>query len=252
MNNKTKDASRLDSCGWNSFGAELFFKDEGRRKRDVGDDILRIIHKYSKGKRVLELCSGGGKLLIQLARAGLQITGIDLSRDMIEICREEVKKESTDVQDRIKFVLDDMCTFNIGKKFDFIILEDDGFVYLLTQEDQLACLKRVHEHLADNGSFFLSFTTPHKELNSSAEYNYDPVTQIITQPCVWTISDEKGIQKTVKQGIERRRMTYPQELEMLLYVSELTPIHRWGDLHMHPFTNPLIQEYNYLIRKSER
>jgi SAM-dependent methyltransferase len=245
----TKEKSRLDACGWNSFRTELFFKDEGRKKRDIGKNILSIIQKYSKGKRVLELCSGGGKLLIQLARAGLQVTGVDLSKDMLEICQEEVKKESTDVQDRIQLVLDDMCTFHIGNKFDFIILEDDGFVYLLTQEDQLACLKRVHDYLENTGLFFLSFTTPHKELNSSDEFEYDPAAQIITQPCVWTISDEKGVHKTVKQGIERRRMTYPQELELLLSMSKLTPVHRWGDLQMHPFTDPLTQEYNYLIKK---
>jgi len=216
MSYMTRKKSRLDACGWNSFRPDLFFQDKGRKLRDIGDDILHIIRIYCGGNKVLELCSGGGKLLIQLARAGLQVTGVDLSKDMLAVCREEVKKESKTVQDRIELVLADMCTFDIKKKFDFIILEDDGFVYLLTREDQLSCLKKIHDHLADKGLFLLSFTTPHRELNSAGEHEYDPVTQIITQPCVWTISDEKGMQKTVKQGTERRRMTYPQELESLL------------------------------------
>ena len=249
MKNKKVDSSRLDACGWNSFKSGLFFNDEGRKKRDIANDILRIIHKYSEGKRVLELCSGGGKLLIQLAKAGLQVTGVDLSRDMIGICREEVNKESNTVQDRIQLVLGDMCSFDIGEEFDFVILEDDGFVYLLTQEDQLACLKHVYEHLKDNGLFFLSFTTPQKELNSSAKAEYDPITQVITQPCVWTITGQDGKPQVIRQGFERRRMTYPQELELLLLMSNLAPVHRWGDLQMHPFTDPATQEYNYLITK---
>lgn len=246
-----KKISRLDACGWNSFSAGLFFKDEGRRHRDIGDDLLHIIHKHCKGSKVLELCSGGGKLLLHLAKVGFTITGIDLSKDMLEICQHEINKEPKAVQDRIILIQGDMCTFDLKKKFDFIILEDDGFMYLLTKEDQLSCLERVYMHLADNGLFFLSFSTPQKELSSSGGYEYDAVSQIKTQPCEWNVVDRDGKKKIIKQGVERRRMTHPQELELLLHISKLIPVYRWGDLQMHPFTDPLAQEYNYLIKKSE-
>ena len=52
MKNKEVDSSRLDACGWNSFKTELFFKDEGRKNRDIGDDILRIINKYSDAQNI--------------------------------------------------------------------------------------------------------------------------------------------------------------------------------------------------------
>jgi hypothetical protein len=144
---------------------------------------------------------------------------------------------------------DDMCTFDLKETFDFIILEDDGFMYLLTREDQLACLQRVHTHLSDNGLFFLSFATPQRELQSVKDVEYDKDTQIITQRCNWTIIDAKGQQKIVEQGIERRRLTYPEELESLLKMSKLIPVARWGDLQMHPFVDPSRQEYNYMIKK---
>jgi len=249
MNRKTSTESRLHACGWDSFRPELFFEDEGRRQRDIGNDLLLIIHTYSKGKRVLELCSGGGKLLIHLAKAGFQVTGVDLSKDMLDICQRKINKESKTVQDRIILVQDDMYTFDLKEKFDFVLLEDDGFMYLLTQEDQLSCLERVYEHLADNGLFFLSFTTPQREFSSPGEYEYDALNQVKKQPCEWTVTDNDGKQHIVKQGIERRKMTYPAELELLLQMSRLVPAHRWGDLHMHPFTDPATQEYNYLIKK---
>jgi len=249
MEKKNEKASRLDACGWNSFKPDLFFEDKGRKHRDVGNDILCIIQKYSRGDRVLELCSGGGKLLIHLARSGLHVTGIDLSKDMLEICRENIKKEDRPVQDRIMIHQDDICTLALKKTFDFIILEDDGFMYLLTREDQLACLQRVHAHLSEDGLFFLSFATPQKELSSSGGYEYDESSQIKTQVCTWTIINKDGDQQIVKQGIERRKMTYPDELESLLAISELSPVQRWGDLRMNPFTDPLTQEYNYLIKK---
>jgi SAM-dependent methyltransferase len=249
MKKKSINAYRLDACGWNSFRPELFFQDEGRRHRDIANDLIQIIKTYSKGNRVLELCSGGGQLLIQLARTGLKVTGIDLSKNMLDICRKNIEKESKAVQDRITIHQDDMCAFDLKETFDFIVLEDDGFMYLLTQKDQLSCLQRVRAHLTGNGLFFLSFATPQKELGSADEYEYDAISQIKTQPCAWTVLDKSGKQNIVKEGVERRKMTYPDELESLLALAKLLPVHRWGDMQMHPFTDPLTQEYNYLIKK---
>lgn len=249
MRKKRIDLSRLNACGWNSFKPALFFNDCGRKHRDVGDDFIRIINEVCAGEKILELCSGGGKLLIQLARAGFRVTGMDLSKDMLDICRKKVDNEDKVVQERIRLVQEDMCTFDIKEKFDFIILEDDGFVYLLTQEDQTSCLQQVHTHLAENGFFFLSFTTPQKELSSSSKFEYDPIRQIKTQPCVWTLVDETGQRAIAREGVERRRLTYPGELELLLKISGLQPVSRWGDLQKHPFVNPITEEYNYLIKK---
>lgn len=245
----SSSTSRLDSCGWNSFRQHLFFQDQGRGHRDIGDDIIRIITTYNTGKTILELCSGGGKLLIHLARAGFHVTGLDLSNDMLAVCNRAIKNESVAIQDRIILVQDDMCTFDLGRKFAFIILEDDGFMYLLSGEDQLSCLQRVHAHLADNGLFFLSFATPQQELNAKSEFTYDEHTQIITHFCVWNVIDDNGHEQTVREGFERRRLTFTEELEKLLKKAHLVPVHRWGDLHMHPFTDPFTQDYNYLIKK---
>jgi SAM-dependent methyltransferase len=243
--------SRLSACGWNSFRPELFFNDAGRKLRDVGDDFLPIIKEFCAGTRILELCSGGGKLLIKLARAGFEVTGIDLSKDMLDICRRIVKKENKAVQDRIRLLQDDMCSFDLGEEFDFIILEDDSFVYLLTTEDQISLLKRVHAHLSDKGFFFLCFATPQRELNSSRPFEYDQIRQIKAQPCEWTLVDESGKVHIVKEGTERRRLTYPCELELLLMMSGLVPASRWGDLQKSPFVDAVRQEYHYLIRKHE-
>jgi len=251
MQKKRIDKSQLDACGWNSFDPKLFFKDEGRRRRDIGGDLFCIIQKFCKGNRILELCSGGGRLLIHLARQGLTVTGIDLSKEMLHLCRMNIESESKSVQGRIRIIQDDMCTFDFQETFDFIILEDDGFMYLLTKDDQLSCLQRVSAHLSDNGFFFLSFATPQKELNSASNYEYDTINQVKTQPCEWTILDQNGHQQNIKQGFERRRLTYPEELECLLALSQLSPVACWGDLQMNPFTDPLTQDYNYLIEKHQ-
>lgn len=44
-----------------------------------------------------------------------------------------------------------MSAPSLKERFDFIIMEDDSFVYLHTGADQLACLRRVREHLGADG-----------------------------------------------------------------------------------------------------
>ncbi len=238
---------RLQQTGWSSLSPERFLYEPGRQKRDLSGFFVPLLKDFCKGKSVLELCSGSGRLVIQLATAGYQVTGIDLDERMLDHARRQLEAEADAVKDNVRFLKGDMCTFKLGQTFDFIILEDDGFLYLLDQDDQMACLQRVGEHLADDGCFLLAFNTPHRELASGDGYSYDPVKQIKTvQEHEWTLPSGER----VKEGFERRRLTYPCEFELLLKNSGLEPIHRWGDLHRNDFSDPVKQEYIYLIQRA--
>lgn len=229
------DTSRLDRCGWSTFDPGLFLNEPGRVSRDVSAFFIPLLKEFCRGSRVLELCCGAGKLVVQLAREGYEVTGVDLNATMLEVAQERVGREPEAVRRRIRLVQEDACTFNLGEAFDFIILEDDAFHYLLTQEDQLACLRRVHDHLAPNGHFLMAFETPNVELAGGKVHDYDPVTPILTLRNEWTVVDEKGGRSVVRQGIERRRQTYPCELGLLLACSGLEPICRWSDYDRTPF-----------------
>ncbi len=241
------DASRLDSCGWASFRTELFFEEPGRRARQVGPAALAIIEAFSPGRRVLELCCGGGALSIFLAKAGCQVTALDLSDPMLQAFRQSLANVDPQVRQRVTLVREDVCTFDLGQTFDFIILEDDCFGYLLTEQDQLACLTKVRRHLKSDGRFLLTNKTPGLEF-AAPDYEYDPATRIITRPNDWTAVDANGEQTTIREGIERRRVFHLDELNSLLDRSDLDVLHRWGDLDRTPFQDPASQEYVFLMQ----
>ncbi|HUS47788.1 MAG TPA: methyltransferase domain-containing protein [Phycisphaerae bacterium] len=252
------DTSRLSRCGWNSFRTELFLGEPGRQSRNVGPQFLAIARDFCGGQSVLELCCGAGRLCIELARAGYDVTGIDLDERMLRTARRALGQESADTQARARFTQDDVTRFDLDRQFDLIMFEDDGFVYLLDQADQLACLDRVRRHLAPEGWFLLAFTTPQRELDQdyagrvlgSAEFEYDPLRQVKTCLCSWTVADQAGGESVVQEGHERRRLTYPCELELLLRSSSLEVVERWGDLERTPFRDPCRQDYHYLCRKA--
>lgn len=47
-----------------------------------------------KGQRMLDVGCGGGVLTEQLARLGAQVTGIDLSEQLIQVAREHLSQEA--------------------------------------------------------------------------------------------------------------------------------------------------------------
>ena len=67
------------------------------------------------GGPVLEVGCGTGRVLIPTARAGVEITGLDLSEHMLAICRERLREEPAEVQERARLVEGDMRDFELGR-----------------------------------------------------------------------------------------------------------------------------------------
>ena len=112
---------------------------------------------------VLEVGCGTGRILIPTARAGIAITGLDLSPHMLAICRQNLLDEPPDVQARADLVEGDMRSFDLGRKFGLITLPFRPFQHLTTVEDQLACLKTLHRHLEPEGRLIIDLFNPSRK-----------------------------------------------------------------------------------------
>ena len=110
--------------------------------------------------RVLEIGSGTGRILIPIAREGMEITGLDNSEAMLKICRDKLSKEPETVREKVRLIKSDMREFDAGRKFNLVIAPFRPFQHLLTVEDQLSCLRTVHNHLVENGVFVLDLFNP--------------------------------------------------------------------------------------------
>jgi SAM-dependent methyltransferase len=111
---------------------------------------------------ILELACGTGRVLIPLAMAGFEIYGIDISANMLEVCRHAVGQRHLDKQ--VHLSLADMASFDLPRKdFGLVLVALRSFMHLLSQVDQLAGLRRVYEHLHSEGSFILSLIAPDLE-----------------------------------------------------------------------------------------
>jgi len=95
----------------------------------------------------LEIACGTGRVLLPLARAGLRVTGIDVSEAMLAVSRRKLQGEPAEVAERVDLIHADMTQFDLGKQFGLAIIPFSAFQALLTRADQRACLERCRAHL---------------------------------------------------------------------------------------------------------
>jgi SAM-dependent methyltransferase len=126
-------------------------------RRDV--DFF-IEESTRSGGPVLEIGCGTGRVLIPTARAGVEITGLDLSEHMLERCRSKLKAEDEDVRSRAKLVHGDMRDFDVGTGFRLATIPFRPFQHLTTVEDQMACLGSIHRALGAGGRLILDLFNP--------------------------------------------------------------------------------------------
>jgi SAM-dependent methyltransferase len=109
------------------------------------------------GGPVLELGCGTGRVLLPIARAGIDVTGLDLSPQMLARCHKKLAMEPAEVRCRVELIQADMTAFDLRTKFRLITIPFRPFQHLLMVEDQIACLQACARHLAEGGQLILDF-----------------------------------------------------------------------------------------------
>ena len=114
------------------------------------------------GGPVLELGAGTGRITLPMAQDGVVVHALDADPRMLGTLRGKVANEPPEVRDRITFVEADMRSFELPQRFALVIAPFRAFLHNVTEQDQLACLTRVREHLRADGAF--AFNTFHPSL----------------------------------------------------------------------------------------
>ena len=117
-------------------------------------------HSWEANGPTLEIGCGTGRVLIPTARAGFEIVGLDLSDDMMAVCRKKLAAEPDDVQKRATLIQDDMRDFDLQRQFALVTIPFRPFQHLMTVEDQISCLETIHRHLQPGGKLILDLFNP--------------------------------------------------------------------------------------------
>jgi ubiquinone/menaquinone biosynthesis C-methylase UbiE len=110
---------------------------------------------------ILELASGTGRVSLYIAeKTNRQIQCIELSKYMVERFKHKLQTTHQHLRNKINICVGDMASFNLNKKFEFVIIPWRALQWLPIQEKTIECLKCVREHLSDNGIFVFDIFKP--------------------------------------------------------------------------------------------
>ncbi|HJK92073.1 MAG TPA: class I SAM-dependent methyltransferase [Polyangiaceae bacterium LLY-WYZ-15_(1-7)] len=92
---------------------------------------------------VLELGVGAGRVAQALAADGLEVVGLDRDGGLLELARCNAPG--------VELVHADMRDFDLGRRFDRVLIPYNGLYCLLRPEDLRDCLRCARAHLKDGG-----------------------------------------------------------------------------------------------------
>lgn len=123
------------------------------------DYIEKIYHKEGlKPNSILELACGTGNITNRFAKKGYDITGVDISSEMLTFA----KNKAHDMGINVKYLNQDMIELDYNKKLDSILCLCDGLNYILEESDLLEVFKRVYSLLKEDGLFVFDISSYYK------------------------------------------------------------------------------------------
>ena len=210
----------------------------------------RQVARY--GEPVLELACGSGRLTLPLAKEGIQITGVDISEDMLALAKWKASQDMVN----IRFLQGDMRSFDLGEKFKFIFIPAQSLCHLHTREEIENCFSCVRRHLAEEGRLLIElFNSSVKMLARDSGRRY-PVGQyndtqgnsqvFVTEQVRYDAASEvnhirwffrnEGSNDEVMLSFEMRQF-FPQEIDALLWYNDYRIEHKYGNYNEEEFSS---------------
>jgi SAM-dependent methyltransferase len=204
-----------------------------------------------QGGRVLELGCGTGQKLIPIASDGHPCTGLELSSGMLA----EAQRKADERALAVEWVEGDMRDFDLGRTFDLVFIAANSLLHLHEAGDLLSCFRSVRAHLAPGARFIFDVFNPNVRLLADADgvrrtrdalsfvdpdrgdvrvdvaETYDAAEQVTRGTWYFSADFEPDF---VVAALEVRSI-FPQELPLLLSLSGLRVVERFGDWSGRPF-----------------
>jgi SAM-dependent methyltransferase len=193
--------------------------------------------------RALELAIGSGRIALPLAAAGVEVMGIDISEEMIELLKGKPGGEAIDV------LKGDFAEVEVDRSFPLVYLAFNTLFALLDQDRQVDCFINVARALEPGGRFVLDTFVPDlgrydhlgtrmgvSSISSNDSHAYEmaihnSLDQTVVAHHVRRLEDGSNVVLPVTV-----RYAWPSEMDLMGRLAGMELEERWGWYDRRPYT----------------
>lgn len=264
-----KREPRRSATGSDAHYEDGRYYDQAYRRRR--QDVLFYTDLATKsGGPVLELGVGTGRVALAIAKAGVEVVGIDPMAPMLEQAHQRLERLPRAARDRVELRQGDLERLRLRRKFPLVIAPFNVWMHLYTREEVERGFATVRHHLDAGGRFafdvllpdpaslarnpakrYRGGEVPHPRdgvrYRYSEYFSYDPASQIETVIMDFEHPDHKA--RSFCTPLTQRQF-FPAELEALLHYNGFDLESLWGDFDGGPIT--AATESQVLIARARR
>ena len=206
---------------------------------DIDATVALLRDLAGDGGRVLELGVGTGRLAIPMARAGLDVVGVDASAPMLERLR------AADPDGLVRVVEGDMATGLPDGPFDAALIAYNTLFNLTSDGAQERCFGEVATRLRPGGSLVVEAFVPEEPFRDGDQIRVRSMTadQVVLSVEVYDAEKQtaEGHFVELNHGAEVRlrpwsiRYATVAQLDAMAEAAGLAPAERWADVARTPF-----------------
>ncbi|MFJ4878940.1 class I SAM-dependent DNA methyltransferase [Streptomyces sp. NPDC088745] len=208
------------------------------------DPAVDLLAELAAGGPALEFAVGTGRIALPLARRGVPVHGIDLSRAMVE--RMRAKEGGAE----LPVTIGDFATARADGPYEpggftLVYLVFNTIMNLTTQEAQVACFRNAAAHLAPGGAFVVEVGVPELRLLPPGQEavpmratptrwafdRYEVATQSMSSNYI-EVEGGRGSYRSIPF-----RYVWPAELDLMAQLAGMRLRARWEGWRGEPFTN---------------
>jgi SAM-dependent methyltransferase len=207
---------------------------------DVLDPAVDFLARLAGAGPALELAVGTGRVAIPLVARGIRVTGVDVSRPMLDRLRRKIP------EDQLPVVVGDMATTRVAGTFSLVYVVWNSLGNVRTQAEQVEVFRNAARHLAPGGRFAIELWVPGLRRLPPGQAavpfevsdrhvgfdTYDLTTQQGTSHHYWREDDG-----TTSYSFSNFRYIWPAECDLMARLAGLELERRVADWDGSPFTS---------------
>lgn len=205
----------------------------------------------------LEIACGTGRITIPIAQHGVEVTGLDISKAMLDEARNKAQQSGLNIE----WIEADCRRFVAPKKFALIFIGFNSLLHLHDRVSMERFLSCVCEHLLPEGKFMFDIfspsieflvehsghrretqrlTDPYSGLPALVEemVEYDAASQVNKSTLFFSVGDKRD----VRVHDLRLRCYFPQEIDALLHYNGFEVVEKLGDYDGTPFSSKSMKQ----------